>query len=163
MRKYPLLVATAAAVAFALPRGAAAQAQDIVETANASGNFKTFTRLLGEAGLTETLKGPGPFTVFAPSDEAFAKLSADRLTALSKDKATLRQVLLYHVVAGKLTAADLSRLNGKGTRTMELSEAKVAMMGNTIMISNAHVTQADMAAKNGVIHVVDAVIMPPGR
>jgi uncharacterized surface protein with fasciclin (FAS1) repeats len=163
MRKYPFLVAAAAVVAFALPRGAAAQGQDIVETATAAGNFKTFTRLLGEAGLTETLKGPGPFTVFAPSDEAFAKVSAERLSALSKDKSALRQVLLYHVVAGRLTAADLAKLNGKGTRTMELSEAKVALMGSTIMISNAHVTQADVAAKNGVIHIVDAVIMPPGR
>ena len=163
MRKYPFVVAAAAVVALALPRGVAAQGQDIVETANAAGNFKTFIRLLGEAGLTETLKGPGPFTVFAPSDEAFAKLPAERMTALSKDKAALRQVLLFHVVAGKLMAADLAKLNGKGTRTMELSEAKVAMMGATIMISNAHVTQADLAAKNGVIHVVDAVIMPPGR
>ena len=163
MRKYPFFVAAAAAVAFALPRGAVAQGVDIVETATAAGNFSTFTRLLGEAGLTETLKGPGPFTVFAPSDEAFAKVSADRMAALSKDKSALRQVLLYHVVAGRLTAADLTKLNGKGTRTMELSEAKVAMMGSTIMISNAHVTKADVAAKNGVIHVVDAVIMPPGR
>lgn len=162
MRRFAFAV-VAAAVALAAPQVVVAQAQDIVETATAAGNFKTFTRLLGEAGLTETLKGPGPFTVFAPNDEAFAKVPADRLAALSKDRAALRQVLLYHVVAGKLMSADVAKLNGKGARTMELSEAKVSMMGATIMISNAHVTQADVAARNGVIHVIDAVIMPPGR
>jgi len=156
-------VAVAAVVAFALPCVAVAQASDIVETATAAGELKTFTRLLGEAGLTETLKGPGPFTVFAPSDAAFAQLPAERLAALSKDKAALRQALLYHVIAGKVMAADVAKLNGKGARTMELSEARVSLMGNTLMINNAHITQADIAARNGVIHVLDAVIMPPGR
>jgi hypothetical protein len=104
MRKLSLL-ATAAVLAFAAPTAAQAQDKDIVETAVAAGSFKTLAKLLGDAGLVETLKGPGPFTVFAPTDEAFAKVPAATLQALAADKAKLKSVLLYHVVAGKVMAA----------------------------------------------------------
>jgi uncharacterized surface protein with fasciclin (FAS1) repeats len=140
-----------------------AQDKDIVETAAAAGSFKTLTKLLGDAGLTETLRGPGPFTVFAPTDEAFAKLTPGTLDALVKDRSRLRSVLLYHVVAGKITAADAVKLAGTGRKTVEGQEAKISVMGGTPMINNAHVTAADIAAKNGVIHGIDAVMLPPGR
>ena len=162
MRKLSMLVA-AAAIAAAAPTVAQAQDKDIVETAVAAGSFKTLAKLLTDVGLVETLKGPGPFTVFAPTDEAFAKVPAATLAALGKDKAMLKNVLLYHVVAGKVMAADVVKLNGKGAKTVQGSEAKVSLMGEQVMVNNAHVTQADIAAKNGVIHVIDAVILPPAR
>lgn len=155
-------VITAAAIAI-FPLAAKAQDKDIVETATAAGSFKTLTKLLGDAGLTETLRGPGPFTVFAPTDEAFAKLAPSALDALAKDRSRLRSVLLYHVVAGRITAADAVKLAGTGRKTVEGQEAKISVMGNTPMINNAHVTKADIAAKNGVIHGIDAVMLPPGR
>lgn len=160
MRTLSMLVA-AAVITVAAPRSAQAQEKDIVETAVAAGSFKTLTRLLTEAGLIETLRGPGPFTVFAPTDEAFAKVPAATLAALGKDKAALKNVLLYHVVAGKVMAADVAKLNGKGAKTVQGSEAKVMLMGETVMVGNAHVVKADIAAKNGVIHVIDAVLLPP--
>ncbi|BAH37586.1 MAG TPA: fasciclin domain-containing protein [Gemmatimonas aurantiaca] len=155
-------VITAAAIAIS-PLAAKAQDKDIVETATAAGSFKTLTKLLGDAGLTETLRGPGPFTVFAPTDEAFAKLAPGALDALAKDRSRLRSVLLYHVVAGKITAADAVKLAGTGRKTVEGQEAKISVMGSTPMINNAHVTKADIVAKNGVIHGIDAVMLPPGR
>jgi len=160
MRRWSAIVA--AAVAFA-PGALQAQDKDIVETAAATGTFKTLTKLLADAGLTETLRGPGPFTVFAPTDEAFAKLTPGTLDALAKDRSRLRSVLLYHVVAGKITAADALKLAGTGRKTVEGQEAKLSVMGSTPMINNAHVTQTDIAAKNGVIHGIDAVMLPPGR
>jgi uncharacterized surface protein with fasciclin (FAS1) repeats len=162
MRKFALLAA-AAVVASAAPVAAQAQSQDIVETAVAAGSFKTLAKLLGDAGLVETLKGPGPFTVFAPTDEAFAKLPAGTLEALAKDKAKLKSILLYHVVAGKVMAADALKLAGKGAKTVEGQEAKISVMGNTPMINNAHIVKTDILAKNGVIHVIDAVILPPAK
>ena len=155
------MLAAVAVITVAAPMSAQAQEKDIVETAVAAGSFKTLTRLLTEAGLIETLRGPGPFTVFAPTDEAFAKVPAATLAALGKDKAALKNVLLYHVVAGKVMAADVAKLNGKGAKTVQGSEAKVMLMGETVMVGNAHVVKADIAAKNGVIHVIDAVLLPP--
>lgn len=162
MRKLALLT-TAAVVAFAAPTAAQAQEKDIVETAVAAGSFKTLAKLLGDAGLVETLKGPGPFTVFAPTDEAFAKVPAATLEALGKDKAKLKNVLLYHVVAGKVPAAEALKLAGKGAKTMEGQEAKIMVMGGTPMIGNAHIVKTDIMAKNGIIHVIDAVILPPAK
>ena len=161
MRKLTTLVAAAALMAVAAP--AQAQDKDIVETAVAAGSFKTLAKLLGDAGLVETLKGPGPFTVFAPTDEAFAKVPAATLEALGKDKAALRNVLLYHVVAGKVMAADVVKLDGKGAKTVQGAEAKVMLMGGTVMLNNAHVVKTDIVTKNGVIHVIDAVIRPPAK
>ncbi len=162
MRKLSMLFA-GAVFAVAAPSIAQAQDKDIVETAVAAGSFKTLAKLLTDAGLIETLKGPGPFTVFAPTDEAFAKVPAATLEALGKDKAALKNVLLYHVVAGKVMAADALKLAGKGAKTVEGSEAKITVMGGTPMINQAHIVKTDIIAKNGVIHVIDAVILPPAK
>ncbi|MDQ8160985.1 MAG: fasciclin domain-containing protein [Gemmatimonadota bacterium] len=161
MRKF-MLVASAM-IAMAAPTVSQAQDKDIVETAVAAGSFKTLATALTAAGLIETLKGPGPFTVFAPTDEAFAKIPKAQLDALLADKAALKNVLLYHVVAGKVMAADVVKLNGKGAKTVQGAEAKVMLMGSTVMLNNAHVVKTDIAAKNGVIHVIDAVILPPAK
>ena len=126
------------------------------------GNFKTFTKAVEDAGLASTLKGVGPFTVFVPTDEAFAKLPPGKLASLMKDKSALKEVLLYHVVTGTVMSADIAKLNGKGKKTAEGSEAKIMMMGTGIMVNNANVTKSDILASNGVIHVIDAVMLPPG-
>ncbi len=133
-----------------------AQAKDIVETAVAAGSFKTLATALGAAGLVDTLKGKGPFTVFAPTDEAFAKIPKADLDALLKDKAKLTAVLTYHVVAGKVMAADVKA--GK-VKTVQGSELTVSTsMG--VSVDNAKVVKTDIVADNGVIHVIDTVIMP---
>lgn len=133
-----------------------AQAKDIVDTAVGAGSFKTLATALGAAGLVDTLKGKGPFTVFAPTDEAFAKIPKADLDALLKDKAKLTSVLTYHVVAGKVMAADVKA--GK-VKTVQGSELTVSTsMG--VMVDNAKVIKTDITADNGVIHVIDTVIMP---
>jgi uncharacterized surface protein with fasciclin (FAS1) repeats len=133
-----------------------AQAKDIVDTAVAAGNFKTLATALQAAGLVETLKGPGPFTVFAPTDEAFAKVPKADLDALLKDKAKLTQVLTYHVVPGKVMAADVKA----GTvKTVNGKSLTVATTGG-VKVDNARVTATDIVASNGVIHVIDSVVMP---
>lgn len=163
MRKQFLPFVGAAIVAVAMPSASQAQNVDILETANAAGNFKTFEKAVADAGLTETLKGSGPFTVFMPTDAAFAKLPPGRLAALMKDKSALKEVLLYHIVTGTLSSADIAKLNGKGKKTAEGGDMQVMMMGNDIMINSANITKADIKASNGIIHVIDAVMMPPGK
>lgn len=133
-----------------------AQAKDIVETAVAAGSFKTLATALTAAGLIDTLKGPGPFTVFAPTDAAFAKIPKADLDALLKDKAKLTAVLTYHVVPGKVMAANVKA--GK-VKTVQGSEITVTT-ANGVMVDGAKVTAVDIAADNGVIHVIDSVIMP---
>jgi uncharacterized surface protein with fasciclin (FAS1) repeats len=133
--------------------------KDIVETAVAAGNFKTLATALTEAGLIETLKGKGPFTVFAPTDEAFAKIPKATLENLLKDKEQLKKVLLYHVVAGKVMSSAVVSL--PSVKTVEGSSAKIKVQGKTVMVDNATVTAVDIEASNGVIHVIDSVIMPP--
>lgn len=133
-----------------------AQAKDIVDTAVAAGSFKTLATALGAAGLVDTLKGPGPFTVFAPTDAAFAKIPKADLDALLKDKAKLTAVLTYHVVGGKVMAADVKA--GK-VKTVQGSELTVTTMGG-VKVDNANVTKTDIVADNGVIHVIDSVLMP---
>ena len=133
-----------------------AQAKDIVDTAIGAGTFKTLATALGAAGLVDTLKGKGPFTVFAPTDAAFAKIPKADLDALLKDKAKLTAVLTYHVVAGKVMAADVKA--GK-VKTVQGSELTVATQGG-VMVDNAKVTATDIVADNGVIHVIDTVIVP---
>jgi len=133
-----------------------AQAKDIVDTAVGAGTFKTLATALGAAGLVDTLKGKGPFTVFAPTDAAFAKIPKADLDALLKDKAKLTAVLTYHVVAGKVMAADVKA--GK-VKTVQGSELTVSTKGG-VMVDNAKVTATDIVADNGVIHVIDTVIMP---
>ncbi|MDP3699678.1 MAG: fasciclin domain-containing protein [Hylemonella sp.] len=133
-----------------------AQAADIVDTAVAAGSFKTLVAAVQAAGLVDTLKGPGPFTVFAPTDEAFAKIPKAQLDALLKDKAALTKVLTYHVVPGKVMAANVKA--GK-VKTVQGSELTVSTMGG-VKVDNANVVKTDIATDNGVIHVIDTVIMP---
>ncbi len=163
-----------AAVAFVGTMAAApvaAQAQkDIVGTAVAAGQFKTLAALLTEAGLIETLQGMGPFTVFAPNDAAFAKVPADAVAGLKADKAALTRVLTYHVVPGKIMAADLAKLADKDgyikTKTVSGEEIVIHLAGTKVHVGPgmaSNVIAADIAASNGVIHVVDAVIMPPAK
>ena len=132
------------------------QAKDIVDTAVGAGTFKTLATALQAAGLVETLKGPGPFTVFAPTDAAFAKVPKAQLDALLADKAKLAQVLTYHVVAGKVMAADVKA--GK-VKTVQGSELTIGTTGG-VTVDNAKVVAADIVADNGVIHVIDTVVMP---
>ncbi len=132
------------------------QAKDIVDTAVAAGNFKTLATALQAAGLVDTLKGKGPFTVFAPTDAAFAKIPKADLDALLKDKAKLTAVLTYHVVPGKVMAADVKA--GK-VKTVQGSEITVATTGG-VKVDAANVVKTDIVADDGVIHVIDSVIMP---
>ena len=133
-----------------------AQAKDIVDTAVDAGNFKTLAAALTAADLIGTLKGKGPFTVFAPTDAAFAKIPKADLDALLKDKAKLTSILTYHVVSGKVMAADVKA--GK-VKTVQGSELTVSTTGG-VMVDKAKVTATDIVADNGVIHVIDTVIMP---
>ena len=133
-----------------------AQAKDIVDTAVAAGNFKTLAAALTAAGLIDTLKGKGPFTVFAPTDAAFAKIPKADLDALLKDKAKLTAVLTYHVVPGKVMAANVKA--GK-VKTVQGSEITVATAGG-VTVDGAKVSATDIVADNGVIHVIDTVIIP---
>ena len=133
-----------------------AQAADIVDTAVAAGSFKTLATALGAADLVGTLKGKGPFTVFAPTDEAFAKIPKADLDALLKDKKKLTAVLTYHVVPGKVMAADVKA--GK-VKTVQGSEVTIATTGG-VTVDKAKVIKTDIAADNGVIHVIDTVLMP---
>ena len=134
--------------------------QDIVDTAIAAGSFNTLAKALTAADLVSTLKGPGPFTVFAPTDEAFAKLPAGTLENLLKpeNKAMLRRVLTYHVVPGKVMAADVVKL--KEAKTVNGKMLHVKANGPSVMINDAKVTSPDIVASNGVIHVIDTVILP---
>ncbi len=132
------------------------QAKDIVETAVSAGNFKTLAAALSAAGLVDTLKGPGPFTVFAPTDAAFAKLPPGTVDALLKDKAKLSAILTYHVVPGKVMAADVK---AGMVKSVQGSDIKVTT-NNGVMVDGAKVTATDIVADNGVIHVIDTVILP---
>jgi uncharacterized surface protein with fasciclin (FAS1) repeats len=132
--------------------------KDIVDTAVAAGSFKTLAAALEAAGLIETLKGKGPFTVFAPTDEAFAKLPAGTVEALLKDKEKLTKILLYHVVAGNVMAKDVVKL--KSAQTVQGSSVKIITRKGKVMVDNANVVKTDVAASNGVIHVIDSVILP---
>lgn len=136
----------------------AAKPMNIVETAAHTGKFKTLAAALQAADLVATLEGAGPYTVFAPTDEAFAKLPAGTVEGLLKDPAKLKQVLLYHVVPGKVMAADVVKL--KSAKTAQGGAATIAVKGKDVMINNAKVVMADVKASNGVIHVIDTVLMP---
>jgi uncharacterized surface protein with fasciclin (FAS1) repeats len=134
--------------------------KDIVDTAVAAGSFTTLAKALTAAGLIETLKSEGPFTVFAPTDEAFAKLPAGTLDDLLKpeNKGKLKSILTYHVVAGKVTAADVVKL--QKAKTVNAQDLKITVKDETVMVDNAKVTKTDIMCTNGVIHVIDAVVLP---
>ena len=135
--------------------------KDIVDTAAGAEQFKTLVTAIKAAGLVETLKGEGPFTVFAPTDEAFAKIPKEKLEALLKDKKALTAVLTYHVVSGKVMAEDVVKLDS--AKTVEGQKVKIVTTDGKVTINGAKVVKTDIACKNGVIHVIDTVLMPPAE
>jgi uncharacterized surface protein with fasciclin (FAS1) repeats len=167
-RSISALAALAAASAMAVagpasagPQGSAASAgakKDIVQTAVEAGQFDTLTSLLKQAGLVKTLKGKGPYTVFAPTDAAFAKIPQATLDELGQDKAKLRSVLLYHVVGRKLTAAKI--VKRRSVKTLNGQRVRIRVRGKTVRVGGARVTTADVRASNGVIHVINKVLIP---
>ena len=160
MKAYVIQAAAGLAVAMMLGGSAQAQGKDIVDTAVAAGQFNTLAAALKAAGLVDTLKGPGPFTVFAPTDEAFAKLPKGTVEELLKpeNKAKLTAILTYHVVAGKVMAADVVKVTD--AKTVQGGAIAVKTMGGKVMVDKANVVKTDIAASNGVIHVIDSVLMP---
>jgi uncharacterized surface protein with fasciclin (FAS1) repeats len=147
-------------VAAANVTAADAPTKDIVDTAVAAGSFTTLAKALEAAGLVETLKGAGPFTVFAPTDEAFAKLPAGTLETLLKpeNRAKLTRILTYHVVPGRVMAADVVKLHS--ATAVSGDTIAIATHGGGVTVDNAHLVKTDIVATNGVIHVIDAVILP---
>lgn len=164
------LVAAAAAALWSLPAhparaadgmpAAMAPTPDIVDTAVAAGSFKTLAAALKAAGLVDTLKGPGPFTVFAPTDEAFAKLPAGTVESLLKpeNKDQLVKILTYHVVAGKVMAADVVKLDS--AKTVQGGSLAIKVVDGKVWVDGAQVIKTDIVASNGVIHVIDSVVLP---
>jgi uncharacterized surface protein with fasciclin (FAS1) repeats len=132
-------------------------AADIVDTAISAGQFKTLVKAVQEAGLVDTLKGKGPFTVFAPTDAAFAKLPPGTLEALLNDKAKLAEVLTYHVVPGKVKSGDIKP---GAVKTVQGQSVQLSTKGGAVMVNDAKVIKADIVASNGVIHIIDTVIVP---
>ena len=132
--------------------------KNLVQTAIDAGQFKTLASLLQKAGLAGTLEGKGPFTVFAPTDAAFAKVPKATLASLAKNKPKLRAVLLYHVVSGSVSSAQVVKMTS--AKTVEGRSVKISTRDGGVMIDNANVVKADVLAKNGVIHVIDSVILP---
>jgi len=149
----------------ALASGSAASSpeKNIVDTAVAAGSFNTLVKAVQAADLTATLEGPGPFTVFAPTDQAFAKLPAGTLESLLKpeNKDKLRAILTYHVVAGEVDAAEVAKLTS--VKTVEGANLKIAANNGSVMVDNATVVKADIRTSNGIIHVIDAVMLPPSN
>jgi uncharacterized surface protein with fasciclin (FAS1) repeats len=133
---------------------------DIIDTAVAAGTFKTLAAAVTAAGLVPTLKGAGPFTVFAPSDEAFAKLPAGTVEGLLKDIPKLSAILTYHVLAGKVMAADVMTMDGKTAATVNGALLKISTTGGVKLNGEVNVVATDIACTNGVIHVIDAVLLP---
>jgi len=164
MKKFVIMgaaLAVLASPAFAGNCGeshAAVASADIVQTAVSAGNFNTLVAAAKAAGLVETLQSEGPFTVFAPTDEAFNKLPEGTVEALLADPDKLREVLLYHVVPGKVMAADVVNLTA--ATTAQGSDIRILVAENGVRINDANVVQTDIETSNGVIHVVDTVILP---
>jgi uncharacterized surface protein with fasciclin (FAS1) repeats len=131
---------------------------DIVDTAVENGNYTTLVTAIKAAGLVDTLKGEGPFTVFAPTDAAFAKVPADTLNALLADKAALAGVLTYHVVAGQVMSGDVVKLNS--AKTVNGQSVTIKVVDGKVFVDDAEVTTVDVKTSNGVIHVIDSVILP---
>ena len=155
-----VVIAAAAAVSarHATAAGRTMGEKNIVQTAVAAGEFKTLASLLTKAGLAGTLQGKGPFTVFAPTDAAFAKVPKATLAALGKNKAKLRAVLLYHVVKGRVTAAQAMKL--ASAKTLEGKSLSIRVRGGKVIVGGATVVKADVMASNGVIHVINKVLIP---
>ena len=132
--------------------------KNIVETAVGAGLFNTLVTAVKAAGLVETLSGPGPFTVFAPTDEAFAKLPAGTVEKLLQDKAKLTSILTYHVVSGKYMAADVLKMSS--LKSVQGQNITISLKDGAPMVDNAKIVKTDIVCSNGVIHVIDAVILP---
>ena len=153
-------VVAAAVLALSAAAGAQHQNSDLVDTAMAAGSFTTLAKALQAADLVETLKGKGPYTVFAPTDEAFAKLPQAMLNDLLKpeNKAKLQRILTYHVVRGRVMSADVVKL--RSAKAVSGDTIDIKTNGESVMVANARVVKTDVAASNGVIHVIDTVILP---
>ncbi|MFC3204881.1 fasciclin domain-containing protein [Aquamicrobium soli] len=158
-----LAAVAATAVGFVVGTSAYAADQDVIDTATAAGQFKTLSAALDAAGLVDTLRGVGPFTVFAPTDAAFAKLPAGTVETLLKpeNEVQLKAVLTYHVVPGKMRVADVTKLTE--AKTVNGAPVAIKVDGGNMMLNDAKVTATDIAASNGVIHVIDTVLMPPAN
>lgn len=163
MKSFAIVVSVVAALGWFGLSSVGAQNKDIVDTAVAAGSFKTLATALDAAGLVQTLKGSGPFTVFAPTDEAFAKLPAGTLEHLLKpeQKAELRRILTYHVVSGKVMAADVAKM--RSAKTVSGDAITITARDGKVQVDKANVVKTDIGTSNGVIHVIDAVILPSGR
>lgn len=134
--------------------------KNLYETAREASNFKTLVSAIDKAGLADTLRGPGPFTVFAPSDEAFRKVPKERMDSLLQNPEQLKQVLLYHVVPGKIRSSDVTKMqDGSKVRTASQKEFTLGLKGG-VRVNDASVTSTDIEASNGIIHVIDKVILP---
>ena len=155
------LLAGAATARPAEPGATAGADRNIVQTAVAAGQFTTLAKLLTRAGLVSALQQPGPLTVFAPTDAAFEKVPKTTLNALLRDKAKLKAVLLYHVVSGKVTAGEVAKL--ASAKTLNGKTVRIRVSGSNVFVNKAKVTKADVMASNGVIHVVNRVLLPPAR
>lgn len=151
------VLSTTATTATARP----AEDKNIVQTAVGAGQFQTLAMLLTRAGLVGALQKPGPYTVFAPTDAAFKRVPKTTLNALLRDRTKLRAVLLYHVVAGKVGAADVVKL--RSAKTLSGKSLRIRVSGSNVFVNSSKVTKADVAASNGVIHVVNRVLIPPAR
>ncbi|MEO7823094.1 MAG: fasciclin domain-containing protein [Gemmatimonadaceae bacterium] len=135
-------------------------AKNIVQVASENGSFNTLVTAVKAAGLVETLEGPGPFTVFAPTDAAFAKLPAGTINSLLANKDALTSILTYHVVSGRTVASDITRMNGAMPSTVNGQPLNITVRAGKVYVNGAQVIMADVQASNGVIHVIDAVLMP---
>ncbi|MGE0455712.1 MAG: fasciclin domain-containing protein [Vicinamibacteria bacterium] len=153
------LTLLALALAWGLASPALAQPKDIVDTAVAAGSFKTLAKLLTDAELIAVMKGPGPYTVFAPTDEAFAKVPKDVLDGLARDKGKLQEVLKYHVLTSKWTSDDIKLV--KQTGTAQGKSVAFGVAGGTLTVNGAKVVKPNIDCANGMIHVIDAVLLPP--
>ena len=153
------------ALVLALTTPAFAADKDIVDTAVGAGSFKTLVAAVKAAGLVDTLKSDGPFTVLAPTDEAFAKLPAGTVEELLKpeNKDKLVAILTYHVIPTKAMAADVVKLNGKNVKTVQGSTIQISVVNGAVMVNKAKVVKTDIPCTNGVIHVIDTVILPPAK
>jgi uncharacterized surface protein with fasciclin (FAS1) repeats len=154
-----VLVAVAAGTASSTASVSAAPQSDLVGTAAAAGKFTTLTKLLTKAGLVSALQKPGPYTVFAPTDAAFAKVPKKTLNGLLRDNAKLKAVLLYHVVAGRVTANKVVAL--RSAKTLNGKSVRIRVAGMNVFVGGAKVTTPDVMATNGVIHVINRVLIPP--
>jgi uncharacterized surface protein with fasciclin (FAS1) repeats len=156
-----IVAALALSVAGAPATARPSDEKNIVQTAQAAGNFKTLTKLVVKAGLAGTLSSSGPYTVFAPTDAAFKKVPKSTLNSLAKNRAKLRAVLLYHVVAGRVPSSQVVML--KSAKTLNGKSVRVHTAGGKVFVNNSKVTKTDINASNGVIHVVNRVLIPPAH